>query len=109
MQWVGPNIGFYDSQLEVAFVVTSCLFLPVCRIHGVCVCDSAAYFHTHIDQQLEIFGLATNFEGKPLRSCDIVDVIEGYKGRGYGLSTDEELGQCMVCNNAHCMWGESKS
>lgn len=63
------------------------------RIHGVCVCDNAEYFHGHIDLQLKAFGLSTNREGKPLCSRDIVDVIEGYKGQGYGLNTDEELGE----------------
>ena len=58
--------------------------------------NDASYFHTYVDQQLGIFGLATNLEGKSLHSCDIVDVIDGYKGQGYGLSSDEELGQCIV-------------
>lgn len=65
------------------------------RIHGVCVCDNAEYFHGHIDQQLQAFGGLTDTEGKPLSSRDIVDVIEGYKGRGYGLNTDEELAQLL--------------
>ncbi len=66
----------------------------LCRVHGVCVCDNADYFHGHIDEELQAFGLTTDREGKPLRSRDIVDVIEGYKGLGYGLSTEEELGSC---------------
>lgn len=72
----------------------------------MCVCDDAEYFHGHIDQQLKAYGLATNKEGKPLRSRDIVDVIEGYKGQGYGLNTDEELGECIALSTdlaAHFM------
>ena len=59
----------------------------------MCVCDNAEYFYNHVDEQLRIFSMTTTTEGKPLCSRDIVDVIEGYKGRGYGLSTDEELGK----------------
>lgn len=66
------------------------------RIHGVCVCDSADYFYQHVDDQLKLFGLTTNREGNPLHARDIVDVIEGYKGRGYGLNTEEELGKMRL-------------
>ena len=65
---------------------------PCRRIHGVCVCDDAAYFYNHIDVQLREYGLTQDSEGKPLRAKDITDIIDGYKGRGYGISTDEELG-----------------
>jgi len=58
-----------------------------CRVHGVCVCDDAAYFLGHIDEHLKDLGL----EG--VKASDITSVIEGYKGRGYGLSTDSELGK----------------
>ena len=27
-----------------------------------------------------------------IRSEEILDIIDGYKGRGYGLSTEDELG-----------------
>ena len=57
----------------------------------MCVCDNADYFYEHIDKQLEEFGLKDP-PGNALHSRDLVDIIEGYKGRGYGLSTDEELG-----------------
>ena len=56
------------------------------------MCNNAEYFHGHVDEQLKAFGLTTNSEGNPLCSRDIVDIIEGYEGRGYGLNTDEELG-----------------
>ena len=38
--------------------------------------------------------MTLNSEGNPLRSRDIVDIIEGYKGR-YGLSTGEELSELL--------------
>ena len=66
--------------------------LPPCRVHGICVCDDAAFFYDHIDVQMKEYGLTQDSEGKPLGARDITDLIDGYKGRGYGLSTDEELG-----------------
>ena len=27
---------------------------------------------------------------------DIIDVIEGYKGKGYAISSQEELGKCHI-------------
>ena len=61
------------------------------------MCDDAAHFHGAINAILNKLGLSKGSEGRPaLRSRDIVDIIEGYKGRGYGLSTDEELGIPIV-------------
>ena len=61
-----------------------CLFES--RIHGIAVCDSAEYFHTHCDVILQEVGVAS------VTSRDILDIVEGYKGEGYGLSTQEERG-----------------
>eukprot|EP00058_Branchiostoma_floridae_P005994 XP_002591482.1 hypothetical protein BRAFLDRAFT_105254 [Branchiostoma floridae] len=63
------------------------------RIHAVAICDDAAYFHRHINNTLQEIGLMD------VRSEDIVDIIEGYKGRGYALSTKKELE--FVANIAH--------
>ena len=57
------------------------------------MCNDADYFHKVTDELLENFDLATDSEGKPFKSRDLIDFIDGYKGRGYGLSTDEELGE----------------
>ena len=46
-----------------------------------------------------------------VKATDIVDIIDGYKGRGYGLSTPEELGKpkslfallLYVCHRHHCV------
>ena len=71
-----------------------CLILL--RIHAVCVCDNAAHFHKDINSILDKLGPSEGSEGKPgVRSKDIIDIIEGYEGRGYGLSTDEELGMMV--------------
>ena len=60
------------------------------------MCDDASHFHEAIDAILDKLGLFSSEgsgEDRPIvQSRDIVDIIEGYKGRGYGLSTDEELG-----------------
>ena len=66
------------------------------RVHAVCVCDNADYFHGHIDETLKEIGLSQSqdTEGRSeVKSKDIINIIEGYKGQGYGLSTDEELGK----------------
>ena len=78
----------------IFFLVCVCMYVCVCdcRVHGVCVCDNAAYFLGHIDEQLKALGLDVTADGKVVRASDIADVIEGYKGRGYGLNTDSELG-----------------
>lgn len=72
----------------------SARYKSFCRVHAVCVCDNADYFHGHIDETLDELGLSNiDSEGRSaVHSRDIIDIIEGYKGRGYGLSTDEELG-----------------
>ena len=61
----------------------------------MCICDDANYFHEHIDETLHAMGFESNSDGKPLRSRNIVDIIEGYKGLGYGLTTQEELDQLL--------------
>ena len=59
----------------------------------MCVCDTAEYFYDHVDHHLEELGVAsTNDRGQPIRARDLVDIFDGYKGKGYGLSTEEELG-----------------
>ncbi len=50
----------------------------------MCMCDDADYFLGHIDEHLKNFSIDA-------RASDIASVIEGYKGRGYGLNKDSEL------------------
>lgn len=64
-----------------------------CRIHAVSVSDTSDYFYNHIDNTLQQLGLLKN-NGHPLKATDILEVVDGYKGRGYGLSTAEELSEC---------------
>ena len=57
------------------------------RCHAIVVSDNAEYFHHHINATLDTMGLTE------VRSAHIIDIIEGHKGRGYGVSTSEELGE----------------
>lgn len=55
------------------------------RVHGIAVSDDAKYFHNHCNETLREAGLGD------VRSEDILRVVEGHKGKGYGISTDDEL------------------
>eukprot|EP00052_Salpingoeca_macrocollata_P034980 m.13188 g.13188 ORF g.13188 m.13188 type:complete len:354 (-) comp7275_c0_seq1:23-1084(-) len=56
------------------------------RIHGIPVCDDADYFYNHIDELLT----AVLPENMRIGARDIVSIIDGYKGLGYGRSAQEE-------------------
>ena len=60
------------------------------RVHGVCVSDSSAYFHQHIDEILLSYGM------KRAKSRKICDVIDGYKGSGYGQYTQDDIGSVLA-------------
>jgi len=47
---------------------------------------NAAYFYDKINEDLRMGGLGVQAE-------DIIDIIEGYKGKGYAISSQEELGK----------------
>ena len=64
----------------------------------MCVCDSADLFYQHIETQLEAFGLTEDTQGRPIKARDLVDIVDGYKGLGYGKSTEEELGEKVECH-----------
>ena len=34
--------------------------------------------------------------GLDVQAEDIIDIIEGYKGKGYAISSQEELGNCLI-------------
>ncbi len=55
-------------------------------IHGVCVCDDAPTFQAIVAR----IGDEASEYGLPRVVADEVSVVEGYMGRGYALSTDEE-------------------
>ncbi|KAK3755487.1 hypothetical protein QZH41_009704, partial [Actinostola sp. cb2023] len=55
------------------------------KVHAVNIRNSAESLYNHIQEDLEKAGL------NDVKAEDILDIMEGHKGRGYGLSTDEEL------------------
>ncbi|CAH3172523.1 unnamed protein product, partial [Porites lobata] len=59
-----------------------------CLAHTVNVSDNAAYFYNKINEDLRIGGIDVKAE-------DIIDIIDGYKGGGYGVSTQHELGNII--------------
>uniref|UniRef100_A0A7S3AAT2 Tryptophan synthase beta chain-like PALP domain-containing protein n=1 Tax=Rhodosorus marinus TaxID=101924 RepID=A0A7S3AAT2_9RHOD len=56
------------------------------KMHAISVCDNAQIFHEHVNEMIEFLGLSNE-----TKSEDILNIIDGYKGRGYALSTNEEL------------------
>jgi len=56
------------------------------RVHAFSVSDHKGYFHHHIDQTLEELGLLGS-----INSRGIINIVDGYKGAGYGLSQPHEL------------------
>jgi D-cysteine desulfhydrase family pyridoxal phosphate-dependent enzyme len=59
------------------------------KIHAICACDNSDYFHKFIDEHLVELGITST------TSRDIIDIIDGYKGNGYAISTDDELKQLI--------------
>ena len=60
--------------------------ITMCRLHGIAVSDNAQYFYEHCDQTLQEVGMGH------LKSRPLLRVVDGYKGKGYGISSEEELG-----------------
>lgn len=56
------------------------------KIHAITVSDNKKYFTDHINGALNDVGL-----GSSVSADDIIDIVDGYKGLGYGISTPEEL------------------
>ena len=71
------------------------------RVHAVCVCDDAEAFYKHTSEELVAYGLTVGEQGSPLNSRDILDLIEGYKGEGYGKTTSSDLSK----HNVYCRIG----
>ena len=69
----------------VRLYLLSCIY----RCHAVNVCDNAAYLYQKINEDLRMGGLDVQAE-------DIINIIEGYKVKGYPLASQEELGKCLI-------------
>eukprot|EP01135_Chromosphaera_perkinsii_P008435 Nk52_evm3s1360 gene=Nk52_evmTU3s1360 len=60
------------------------------KIHAFTVCDNKKYFHDHINKVINSLGV-TSESGQVPKSEEIISIVDGYKGDGYGLSKPEEL------------------
>ncbi|CAH3184213.1 unnamed protein product, partial [Porites lobata] len=54
------------------------------KCHAVNVADNAAYYYDIINKDLRAVGIDVQAE-------EIIDIIDGYKGKGYAVSTQHEL------------------
>lgn len=54
------------------------------------VSNSEKHFYHHCDKTLQKVGLTD------VSSKDLVNIVDGYKGKGYGQSTEEELGMAFI-------------
>ena len=70
----------------------------------MCVCDNAEYFYSEANGYMQQLGLTEAADGTPLKSSDLMDIIDGYKGLGYALSTDEELSMCLFLVENYCTY-----
>ena len=61
------------------------------RIHAVSVSHNANYFYDHVSETLEAIGM-----GGKVKSTEMLDVVDEYKGQGYGLTTDEDLSMIFL-------------
>jgi 1-aminocyclopropane-1-carboxylate deaminase/D-cysteine desulfhydrase-like pyridoxal-dependent ACC family enzyme len=56
------------------------------RCHGISVAHDAAYFHKKNNAIFDAFGLTD------IRSEDILTIHDDYRGPGYGVPLDGEVG-----------------
>ena len=68
------------SSIAIANALTGFKF----KIHAINICDNAKYFYNHLDEQIKELNLK-------YKAVDLVNIIDGFKGAGYGISTDNEL------------------
>ena len=88
-KWVGDwtfrqSLSVYNFVKKIKAEKNFASF-QLCRCHAVNVSDNAAYFYNKINEDLRRGGIDVKAE-------DIIDIIDGYKGGGYGVSTQHELG-----------------
>ena len=74
----------YNDDLRGTLKRT-CLLISSSRCHAVNVADNAAYYYDIINKDLRAVGIDVQAE-------EIIDIIDGYKGKGYAVSTQHELG-----------------
>ena len=66
------------------------------------VYDNDAYVYNKINEDLREGGLDVQAE-------DIIDIIGGYYVPGYGISSNEDLGECLWSNSTKTIQGNCES
>ena len=68
-------------------------FVLYCRLHGVSIRLGAAYVYRTLNEYLKKGGI-TGVDSK-----ELIDIIDGYNGKGYTLSLNEEMSKwnCYSC------------
>ena len=80
----------FSLQICVSLKLSPCECLYRC--HAVNVYDNDAYVYNKINEDLREGGLDVQAE-------DIIDIIGGYDVPGYGISSNEDLGECHLILN----------
>ena len=90
--YLSNNRGGHEDQTLCLLRILSVMILSFLylRIHGIVVSDEAKSFYLQINKTLSDLNITDT------KAEDIIDIIDGYKGRGYGLSQDKELGMRII-------------
>ena len=59
------------------------------RMHGIAIAYEAQYSYDHMQATLDSIGL------KDVRPQDLFEVVEGYIGEGYAMTTQEALSNTL--------------
>ena len=55
----------------------------------------------NLEELMKALGLTEDTLGRPLMARDLLDVMAGHEGDGYGICTPEELGQLTNCAHSY--------
>ena len=86
------NMVMIFTYFTFSLLIKLCISLSLspceclCRCHAVNVYDNNEYVYNKINEDLREGGL-------DVRAEDIIDVIGGYHVPGYGISSNEDLGE----------------
>ena len=89
------NMVMIFTYFTFSLLIKLCISLSLspceclCRCHAVNVYDNNEYVYNKINEDLREGGL-------DVRAEDIIDVIGGYHVPGYGISSNEDLGECLL-------------
>ena len=71
--------------IQYTSIIMVCLFFSLFRIHGVSTGMDRNVCYELMDEHLRELGL------NEVSSRDIIDILDGYRGAGYGISSQQEL------------------